>query len=90
MSLLSENVIPGNHGKVFETNAENQEDLHKIKKRLLSLEGIQDVLISSDAMPKEITVHNSEIVKVDTVKDAIREIGFHALSKRLFDLSRVD
>jgi len=27
MSLLSENIIPGNHGKVFGTNAKDQKDL---------------------------------------------------------------
>ena len=29
MSLISENVIPGNHGKIFETNAKELEDLER-------------------------------------------------------------
>ena len=31
MSLLSENVIPGNHGKIFGTNAKTHQELVKIK-----------------------------------------------------------
>jgi hypothetical protein len=35
MSLLSENIIPGNHGKIFGTDA--MEDLIEIKTSLLTL-----------------------------------------------------
>lgn len=42
MSLLSENVIPGNYGKIFETNAIKDSDLNDIKTSLLGLEGIKD------------------------------------------------
>jgi hypothetical protein len=31
MSLLSQNVIPGNHGKTFGTNAMEENDLTAIK-----------------------------------------------------------
>jgi hypothetical protein len=40
MSLLSENVIPGNHGKTFGTNME-ENDLTAIS--LLELEGIVEL-----------------------------------------------
>jgi hypothetical protein len=31
MSLLSQNVIPGNHGKTFGTNAMEENDLKQLK-----------------------------------------------------------
>jgi hypothetical protein len=44
MSLLSENIIPGNHGKIFGTDAMEENDLIEIKTSLLTLEGINEVL----------------------------------------------
>jgi hypothetical protein len=38
MSLLSENIIPGNHGKIFGTDAMEENDLIEIKTSLLTLE----------------------------------------------------
>jgi hypothetical protein len=43
MSLLSENIIPGNHGKIFGTDAMEENDLIEIKTSLLTLEGINEV-----------------------------------------------
>ena len=45
MSLLSENIIPGNHGKVFGTNAKEQQTLEKIKSALELIDGIKDVIL---------------------------------------------
>ena len=43
MSLLSENVIPGNHGKVFGTNAKEPQTLEKIKSTLELIDGVKEV-----------------------------------------------
>jgi hypothetical protein len=37
MSLLSENIIPGNQGEIFGTNAIEENDLIRIKTSLLTL-----------------------------------------------------
>jgi hypothetical protein len=37
MSFLNETIIPGNHGKIFGTNAERIKDLEDIKERILEL-----------------------------------------------------
>lgn len=57
MSLLNDNIIPGNHGKVFSTNATDPGDLEIIKAEILDLEGIKDVLVNFETFPVEFTVH---------------------------------
>ena len=48
MSLLSENVIPGNLGKVFGTNAKESQTLEKIKSPLELIDGVKEVIIHLD------------------------------------------
>lgn len=48
MSLFSENVIPGNLGKVFGTNAKEPQTLEKIKSPLELIDGVKDVIIHLD------------------------------------------
>lgn len=86
MSLLSENVIPGDHGKIFETNAENQSDLDQIKKAILSIEGVSEVLLDNDIYPREIIVLTTTFVSVEDVAKAADDAGFHILPKPLFHL----
>ena len=86
MSLVSENVIPGNHGKVFETNAKENHDLEKIKDKLTSLDGIKDVIINAEVFPKEFTVHTTELVTIKDVESVVKSLGFHAIPKTLFSL----
>ncbi len=86
MSLLSENVIPGNHGKVFGTNATEKSDLEQIKKRILKLEGIKDVIINTEVFPREFTVHTVTLVKIEAIEAQVAAIGFHAIPKNTFEL----
>lgn len=86
MNLLSENVIPGDHGKIFETNAKNQIELEGIKKAVLRIEGIKDVLINNDVFPREITVLTTSFVNIKEVEQAAHEAGFHVLPRALFHL----
>ena len=86
MSLLSENVIPGNHGKIFGTNAQSHQDLIKIKKEILKLEGIKDVIIEEGRFPRELTVHTNSLVSVKEIEDAAIKVGFHAIPKSMFAL----
>lgn len=86
MSLISENVIPGNHGKIFETNATDYEDLESIKTAILKVDGVIDVFIDEDAFPKTITIHTSDLVPIKEIENAVIETGFHAIPKSLFEL----
>tara|TARA_B110000977_G_C11059773_1_gene485501 strand:+ start:351 stop:611 length:261 start_codon:yes stop_codon:yes gene_type:complete len=86
MSLLSENVIPGNHGKVFSTNAKNNHDLEKIKNKILSIDGIKDVIMNTEVYPKEFTIHTNKLVSVKDIENVVISTGFHAISKDIFEL----
>lgn len=86
MTIISENVIPGGHGKVFGTNAKYKSSLESIKKVLLRIDGIIDVIINEDVFPIELTVHTSEIVAIKEIEDAVISVGFHAIPKGLFPL----
>jgi hypothetical protein len=86
MSLLSENVIPGNHGKIFGTNAESHQDLLKIKDSISHIKGIKDIIIGEDKFPREFTIHTNAIVSVKEIEDAVIKVGFHAIPKSLFEL----
>lgn len=86
MTLLSENVIPGNHGKVFGTNAKTDNDLEKIKRVILKLNGVKDVIVENDKFPIEFIVHTSAMVKIEDIEQEVISVGFHAIPKTLFGL----
>ena len=86
MSVLTDNIIPGNHGKIFGTNAVEESELTAIKTSLLELDGIKDVLLNTEIFPREFTVHTSKIVSIDTIENKVKSIGFHAIPKDLFKL----
>jgi hypothetical protein len=81
MGLLSENIIPGNHGKMFGTNAIEEKDLLYIKKRLLAIDGIKKVQLNEDIFPREFKVYTSKIVPVSTIEDIVKIIGFNAIAQ---------
>jgi hypothetical protein len=85
MSILSENVIPGNHGKVFGTNAKEANDLGRIKENLLKIEGVKNVIFSDD-FPVEFTVHTTKMVEIKEIEKMVKGVGFHAIPKGLFSL----
>ncbi len=86
MAIVSENVIPGNHGKVFGTNAENRTSLNNIKKAILRVDGVRDVLINEKVFPIELTVHTFEVVNVKDIQKAAVSVGFHLIPKGMFPL----
>ncbi len=86
MGFLSKNVIPGNHGKVFGTNAERQEDLDKVVDTILSIDGIKNVIIDKEKFPKELKVLTSKMVKIKTIEDRVKVLGFHLIPTGLFEL----
>ena len=86
MSLWSENVIPGNHGKVFGTNAKKHKNLERIKNKILTVKGVKDVMIDEEKFPKEFTIYTTSLVQVKDIEDAVALTGFHAIPKGLFKL----
>jgi hypothetical protein len=86
MSLLSDNVIPGNQGRVFGTNAKLKGDLEKIKKELLDLDGIDKVNINFDSFPKEFIIHTRKLVRVKDIEEIVKSIGFHAIPKENLEI----
>lgn len=86
MNLFTESVIPGDHGKAFETDAKDEAQLTKLKDNLLKLDGVKDIIIDEDKFPKEITVHTDAIVKVKKIQDTVTACGFHAVPKTTFPL----
>ena len=91
MSLLSENVIPGNHGKVFGTNAKEPRTLEKIKSALELIDGIKDVILHLDVYPKKLTIHTSKVkAKVTgsgdmTLSGSTDELQIHVTGSGDFD-----
>jgi len=86
MSLLNENVIPGNHGKVFGTNAKTLHDLESIKTKILEIEGIKNVLLNSEIFPREFTIHTSKLITIKEIEEKVMLTGFHAIPKSIFEL----
>lgn len=86
MSLLSENVIPGNHGKVFGTNAKTEIELKRVQNAMIGVDGVKDVILNDAIFPREITVHTEKMVKVIDIEVAVIKSGFHVIPKGLFSL----
>lgn len=86
MSVLTDTVIPGNHGKIFGTNAIKDLDLLEIKTALMELDGIKDVLLNTDIFPREFTVHTIKMIPISAIQNRVKLVGFHAIPKGLFAL----
>lgn len=86
MSILTDNVIPGNHGKIFGTNAIKDLDLLEIKTSLMELDGIKEVILNTEVFPREFTIHTSKMITIDAIENKVKSIGFHAIPKDLFEL----
>lgn len=86
MSLINENVIPGDHGTIFETNAKEDYDLNRIKTIIEQMDGIRDVIIDKNEFPVTITVHTSKLVKIIDIENAVRKTTFHVIPKSIFSL----
>jgi hypothetical protein len=86
MSYLTKNIIPGDYGKVFSTDAQKEKDLIKIKKAILKIPGIVEVDINTNVFPAEITIHSKFVVSTETVENEVKRFGFHAIPKGVFEV----
>ncbi len=81
MSLLKDNIIPGEQGKIFGTDAKENLDLEAIKSKILGIDGISEVIVNTDIFPREFTVYADKVVSVAEVEKNVKSIGFHAIPK---------
>lgn len=86
MGILENNVIPGNHGKTFGTNAKEDADLSQIKISISEIDGIIDVILNTAVFPREFTVHTNKMVTIDEIENKVKKVGFHAIPKDSFPL----
>jgi hypothetical protein len=86
MSFLTENIIPGNHGKIFCTNASKDEEMEKIKLWLQKIDGVKNVVIIKGVYPKEFIVYTSKLINIITIEDAVIKLGLHAIPKGIFEI----
>ena len=86
MGVIEENVIPGNHGKVFKVDIEDEFEFSDVQETIMQLDGVKDVLFDDGVYPHEIIVHTEELVKIADVQTAIKKHGYHAIPEGLFPL----
>ena len=84
MSILTENVIPGNHGRIFGTNATTHVQMEKIKKAIEAVDGVKDVVLIEEVFPKELIVHTAKLVSVVEIEDVVQKTGLHCIPKGVF------
>lgn len=84
MSLISENIIPGDQGKTFGTNANKTFEIELAKTAISKVEGVKEVIVNQAVYPFEITVSTSRIVAVKDIQKAAISVGFHVILKGLF------
>ncbi|WP_366184393.1 heavy-metal-associated domain-containing protein [Flavobacterium ovatum] len=86
MSLITNNIIPGNHGRVFGTNAKEDSDLKSIEKSILEINGVKEVAINNHVFPREITVYSTKIININEIETKVKSIGFHVIPKENLDV----
>ena len=86
MSLIDDNVIPGNDGRIFGTNAVNEKDLLAIKTSIEELDGIKSVDLNHGIFPREFTVYTINLVPITDIQKKVRQTGFHAIPKEEIDV----
>ncbi|MGA9639687.1 heavy-metal-associated domain-containing protein [Flavobacterium sp.] len=86
MSLISDNIIPGNQGRVFGTNAKEDSDLITIKNSLLEIDGINQVTVNNLIFPREFTVFSTKIIDIHEIENKVKSVGFHAIQKSSLEI----
>ncbi len=86
MSLLTENVIPSEHGRIFGTNASSDQQMSNIKSAIENVDGVKNVVLIKEVFPKEFIVHTSKLVSVADVEDAVKSAGLHCIPKGVFPM----
>ena len=83
MTFISENIIPGNHGKTFTTDVDEASEKTKLEAAIMEVEGVVKVIFT-DIFPLEITVHTDRLVNVSEIQNKANELNFHVIAKGPF------
>ena len=86
MGLIEDNIIPGNHGKIFTIDVEDEFEFAEVQERVMEIPGVKDVLLDVEEYPHEMVIHTNDMVKVTDVQAAVKDAGYHAVPKSLFPL----
>jgi len=86
MSLLSENVIPSDHGRIFGTNGSTDSEMETIKSAVEEIDGVKDVVLIAEVFPREFIVYTTKIVSVDDIEEAVKRTGLHCIPKGIFPM----
>ena len=86
MGVIEENVIPGNHGKVFKVDIEDEFEFSDVQETIMKLDGVKDVLFDDGVYPHEVIIHTEKLVKISDVQEAVKKHGFNAIPEGLFPL----
>lgn len=84
MSLVTENVIPVDHGRIFGTNASSDSQMDRIKLAIEKVDGVKNVVLIEEVYPKEFIVHTTKLVSVVAIEDAVKHTGLHCVPKGIF------
>ena len=86
MGLIEDNIIPGNHGKIFTIDVEDEFEFAEVQERVMEIPGVKDVVLDQEEYPHEMVIHTHDMVKVSDVQAAVKDTGYHAVPKGLFPL----
>ena len=81
MTFVTENIIPGNHGKKFATDVNDPTQKSRLKNELLKVPGVMDVIFDVDKDPLVFTIHTNKVVKVSAIQEKAKELNFHVIAK---------
>ena len=83
MSTISQNIIVGDNGRIFETNAKSSHELQIVKDAILSLKGVTSVHFDEVKYPVEFKIVTFLAVKIKDIEEVVILKGFHAIPKTL-------
>lgn len=83
MTFISDNIIPGNYGKIFTTDVNDASEKSKLEAAILKVEGVVKIIFS-DTFPLEFTVHTDRVVQVSEIQRKANEWNYHVIAKGPF------
>ena len=60
--------------------------MNKIRKLVLEVPGIKDVILNGSVFPNVFTVHTESLIKISDIQKALKNVHLHAIPKSLFKL----
>lgn len=76
--------IPGKYEQVYTITVDNLLNFEVIKAKLLSLEGVEDILFNDQPSPCEMTLLTDGTVTDESVQMVVVRYGYEAFPKKIF------